>query len=309
MPLVHPDKHTSLRAVILDWAGTTVDYGSLAPMLAFEETFKRRGIPLSQEKVRAPMGMHKRDHIRAILQMASVAERWTAQYGKPPDESDTEAVYQEFIPLQLELLASHARPVPGALEAVAEMRRMGLKIGSTTGYNREMMDILAPAAAKYGYQPDAVVCVSDLPPFFGGLSPRSGDLPPFFGGVSPHSGDLPPHSGETLSGRPEPWMALLCAMQLRAFPMAAIVKIGDTVLDIQEGLNAGMWTIGVALTGNEIGLDEAGVKALPAAELSTRLERAYARLRQAGAHYVVDGIWDVPPVLGEINARQSTPAT
>lgn len=298
---VHPDKHTSLRAVILDWAGTTVDYGSLAPLLAFEETFKRRGISLSQEEVRAPMGMHKRDHIQAILQMARVKALWRGQYGKPPDESDTEAMYQEFIPLLLEVLASHAQPIPGTIEAVAEMRRMGLKIGSTTGYNREMMDILAPAAAKYGYQPDAVVCVSDLSPYFGDVPPLLGGLPPFFGGI-------PLYDGDSLGGRPEPWMALLCAMQLRAYPMAAIVKIGDTVPDIQEGLNAGMWTVGVALTGNEVGLDEAGVKALSAAELSSRLERAYARLRQAGAHYVVDGIWDVPAVLGEINARMSAPA-
>jgi phosphonoacetaldehyde hydrolase len=289
MPPDQSDEPRSLRAVILDWAGTAVDYGSLAPRLAFEGVFRRRGISLGQEEVRAPMGMDKRDHIRAILQMASVQERWLERYGKPPDESDAESVYQEFIPVQLELLASHARPIPGTLEAVAAMRRMGLKIGSTTGYNREMMEVLAPAAAEYGYQPDAVVCVSDISPFLG-------DVPPHFGGIFSSPGGSP-------GGRPAPWMALLCAMQLRAYPMAAIVKIGDTALDIAEGLNAGMWTIGVALTGNEIGLDEAGVKALPANELSSRLSRAYARLHQAGAHYVVDGIWDVPAVLEEINGR------
>ena len=280
--MLRPPNIGKLQAVILDWAGTTVDYGSLAPLLAFGEVFRQRGISLSQEEVRAPMGMGKRDHIRAILQMARVKELWTEEYGKPPGESDTEALYHEFVPLQMETLASHSQPIPGAIEAVARMRQMGLKIGSTTGYNREMMDILAPAAAKYGYQPDSVVCASDLSPQFGGLFQQLGDA---------------------LAGRPAPWMALLSAMQLRAYPMAAIVKIGDTVPDIEEGLNAGMWTIGVALTGNEIGLDEAGVKALPANELSNRLSKAYAHLRQAGAHYVVDGIWNIPAVLEEINDK------
>ena len=268
MPPVHPNEHGPLQAVILDWAGTTVDYGSLAPVLAFVEVFRRRGISLSQAEVRAPMGMDKRDHIRAILQMEGVKERWVERYAKAPDKGDTRALYPEFVPLQLDVLANHARPIPGTLEAVAEMRRMGLKIGSTTGYNRQMMDILAPAAARYGYQPDEIVCVSDVP-----------------------------------AGRPEPWMALLCAVQLRAYPMAAILKVGDTVADIAEGLNAGMWTVGLALTGNEIGLDEAAVNNLPATQLHSLLERARQRLLQAGAHCAVDGIWEAPPVLEEINTR------
>lgn len=285
-----------LQAAILDWAGTTVDYGSLAPVLAFVEVFQRRGISLSQAEVRAPMGIDKRDHIRAILQMDRVKECWVERYGKVPDESDIAAMYGEFIPLQLDVLASHARPIPGTLEAVAKMRQMGLKIGSTTGYNREMMDILAPAAAHYGYQPDAIVCVSDLSPQFGDVPEQFGDGP-----VPVVRGPVPIVQGH--AGRPEPWMALLCAVQLRAYPMAAIVKVGDTVPDIEEGLNAGMWTIGLALTGNEIGLDEAAVKNLPATQLHRLLERARQRLLQAGAHYVVDGIWDVPPVLEEINTR------
>jgi phosphonoacetaldehyde hydrolase len=64
-----------------------------------------------------------------------------------------------------------------------------------------------------------------------------------------------------------------------------------------------MWTIGLAKTGNEMGLIEREVNALPLGEKEARLARAYERMVQAGAHYVVDSIGDAPPILDEINAR------
>ena len=257
-----------LKAIVLDWAGTTVDYGCYAPAVVFIEVFKRRGVPITIEEARAPMGMYKKDHIRAITQMESVARRWQEIHGRKPTEDDVEAMFRDFVPLQLACIAEYADPIPGTLEAVAELRQRGLKIGSCTGYTREMMEVLLPEAAKRGYAPDVTVCASDVP-----------------------------------AGRPEPWMCFQNAMQLRAYPMEALVKVDDTVPGIEEGLNAGMWTVGVAKTGNEIGLNEAEIAALPPEELQAKLERAYQRMYQAGAHYVVDGIWDVPAVLDDINAR------
>jgi phosphonoacetaldehyde hydrolase len=177
-------------------------------------------------------------------------------------------MYEEFIPLQLRVLANYADPIPGAVETIAELRQRGVKIGSTTGYNRQMMNVLVPEAIRRGYQPDSIVCVSDVP-----------------------------------AGRPEPWMALRSAMELRAYPPALCVKVGDTVPDIQEGLNAGMWSVAVALTGNELGLTTGELAALSVDELETRRERAHLRLADAGAHYVIDGIWSLPQVLDDIEER------
>jgi phosphonoacetaldehyde hydrolase len=257
-----------IKAVILDWAGTTVDHGSIAPVMAFIETFRLHGVEISTEEARAPMGMHKCDHIRAITQMPMVAALWKAVHDRPPNEADVAAMYEEFIPLQLKVLADHADLVPGTAETIAELRQRGVKIGSTTGYNRQMMDVLVREAARRGFQPDSVVCVSDAP-----------------------------------AGRPAPWMAWLSAMELRVYPPALIVKVGDTVPDIQEGLNAGMWTVAVALTGNELGLTAEGLAALSPEELELRRERAHLRLADAGAHYVIDGIWSLPWVLEDIEDR------
>jgi phosphonoacetaldehyde hydrolase len=242
----------------------------VAPVVAFVEVFRRNGIEITTAQARQPMGKHKRDHIAEITQMEAVAVAWREKHGKPVADADIERMFREFVPIQIACIADYAELIPGTLEAVAEFRRRGLKIGGTTGYTAEMMAVLEPAAAKRGYAPDSSVCASDV-----------------------------------AAGRPEPWMCLQNVMRLALYPVDAYVKVGDTAPDIEEGLNAGMWTIGVARTGNEVGLSDAELAALPTAEQHALVSRAYDRLLAAGAHYVVDGIGDVPPVLDEINARLS----
>lgn len=257
-----------VRAVILDWAGTTVDYGSCAPAMVFIEVFKRQGIEITLEQAREPMGTHKRVHIEKISKMPPVAERWQQVHGRSCTDADIERLYQEFVPLQLACLAAYADLVPGTLEAVRDFRRRGLKVGTTTGYNGEMLKVLLSEAKKRGFEPDASVCATDVP-----------------------------------AGRPAPWMALRCAMEMQVYPLESCVKIGDTVPDIDEGLNAGMWTIGVVMSGNEIGLTPRQITELPASVLHARRAAGYDRLHRAGAHYVVDSIAEVPPILEQIDRR------
>ncbi len=257
-----------LKAVLLDWAGTTMDYGCFAPAVVFMEVYKRKGVEITTDEAREPMGAHKKVHIRQISKNESVAKRWQQRHGRKPEEEDIEAMFQEFIPLQLGCLAQYAELIPGTLEAVAEFRRRGLKVGSTTGYTEEMMDLLRNEAKRRGYEPDATVCATQVP-----------------------------------AGRPHPYMCLQNAILLQTYPMEAFVKIGDTLPDIEEGLNAGMWTIGLARTGNEMGLTEDQINALEPEVRETKLARAYRRMQQTAAHYVVDGIADVAPILDRINAR------
>ncbi|MEX0682053.1 MAG: phosphonoacetaldehyde hydrolase [Dehalococcoidia bacterium] len=257
-----------LRAVILDWAGTIVDFGSCAPVQAFVETFRRAGVKISTAEARGPMGSAKRDHIAALLAMPEVAARWQSANGAAPGDAEVDRLYADFIPIQLEVLTRSVDIIPGAPEAISALRERGLKIGSTTGYNRVMMDAVVPAATKQGLVVDHVATADTLP-----------------------------------SGRPAPWMCFENMAALGVYPPAACVKIGDTVPDIDEGLNAGMWTIAVAATGNEFGLSEAEAAALPEAERRARIATATERLQAAGAHYVVDGIRDAPAVLDQIALR------
>ncbi len=258
----------NLEAVIFDWAGTMVDHGSLAPVRAITKLFSRHGITLSDEDARRDMGIFKQDHIRRILALPNIAERWREENGESPKEADVDALFAEFIPLQMEVLGAHSRLIFGAGRAAENLRARGWKIGSTTGYTRPMLEVLLESAARQGYRPDVSLCPDDV------------------GG-----------------GRPRPWMCFRIALELGLSAAAAAVKIGDTPSDIEEGLNAGMWAVGVALTGNEIGLSAKDFAALPADEREARVDQARAVLRSTGAHYVIDSVALCEPVLEEIDAR------
>ena len=257
-----------IEAVLLDWAGTTMDFGCMAPAVVFMEVFKRKKVPITIEEARAPMGAHKRVHIQRISELDSVRQRWQAAHGRPPNDDDVSAMFAEFVPLQLECLSKYSTLIPGTLEAIAALRARGIKIGSTTGYLTEMMQINQKDAKRQGYEPDATVCASDVP-----------------------------------AGRPFPHMCLQNVIKLGVSTVQACVKIDDTVPGVEEGLNAGMWTIGLAVSGNEVGMMLEDWRALPAAEQKVKRERAYARMQQCGAHYTVDTIADIMPCIDDIQAR------
>jgi len=257
-----------LRAAIFDWAGTLVDFGSRAPIAALESVFAGAGVPVAVAEARASMGVAKKDHIRSILAIDRVRRAWIARHGSEPDEAAVERLYAEFVPSQTRVLENHAALIPGVAEAIGLFRLRGLKIGSSTGYNRAMLDFLLARAASQGLVPDCALCPDDVP-----------------------------------AGRPFPWMCYLTAIRLNVFPLWAYVKVGDTPADIEEGRNAGMWTIGITRTGNEVGLSEEEWRSLDSARQQERLHHAELRLSQAGAHYIAPSVAECDPVLDRIDAR------
>jgi phosphonoacetaldehyde hydrolase len=258
--------HISLQALILDWAGTTVDFGSLAPVRTLQQVFESFDIHVSEEQARRDMGLPKRDHISCILSIPEVNEAWRRRYGNAPDVESVDTVYAQFIPVQLACLAEYSSVIPGVVQAVDLARAHGLKIGTTTGYTREMLDLLVAQAATQGYRPDC------------SLSPE-----------------------DVGSGRPHPFMIFEAAVRLKVYPLAAIVKIGDTPSDIKEGLNAGVWSVGVARTGNMIGRSQSELEAISAAEQERLLNDARCQLENAGAHFVIDSVAEIDTVLNEID--------
>jgi phosphonoacetaldehyde hydrolase len=257
-----------LKALVLDWAGTTVDFGSLAPARTMQRLFSTRHIDLTEPEARRHMGLPKKEHIRGILSLPRIRDAWSQSHGSIPGTADVDQMYAEFIPLQFSCLADYSSVIPGVPEVVKSFRRRGLAIGSTTGYTREMLDLLLESSAQEGYSPDC------------SLTP-----------------------GEVGSGRPHPFMMYECAVRLQVYPMAAIAKVGDTPADVQEGLNAGSWSIGVASTGNMIGLSLTEFNELSESERERRLVQARVELQDAGAHYVVDTLAEVGPVLDDIDER------
>ena len=259
-----------IEALILDWAGTVVDFGSFAPTAIFVEAFARAyEFPISLAESRAPMGLGKWDHIAALGRLPEVAARWQQRFGRPMEHSDINHIYQTFMPLQIEAVTRFATPIPGVLPVLQQLQAQGIRIGSCSGYPRCVMEALVPAAAEQGYHPDQWVATDDL----------------------------------AAGGRPGPWMALANVIALGIRSVSACIKVDDAIPGIEEGRNAGMWTVGLSVSGNEFGATWEEYCQLDAQTIADRRQQAEQKLLAAGAHYVIDTLADLPPVLAEINQR------
>ena len=252
-----------IKAVIFDWAGTTVDYGCMAPVQAFVEVFKQYGIEPTMQEVREPMGMLKIDHIRTMLKMERISGLWKEKYGKEPGEEEAQALYKIFEEKLLSILHLYSDPKPGVVEVVNRLRRNGIRIGSTTGYNDKMMEIVVPAAKEKGYEPDVW------------FSPDS--------------------TGQ--KGRPWPYMIFRNMEALEIKKVRRVLKVGDTVSDIKEGRNAGVWSAGIVIGSSEMGLTEAEFEALSDEEKERKCREVAGRFLDAGADKVFYTIEDLEAFL------------
>ena len=259
---------TQLQAAILDWAGTVVDFGSFAPTQIFVEAFAEFGVAVSLEEARGPMGMGKWDHIRTLCNQPQIAERYRAAFDRLPTDDDVTALYERFMPLQIEKIALHSALIPGALEAIAALREQGLKIGSCSGYPAVVMAKVVELARENGYVADHVVATDEVP-----------------------------------NGRPYPAQALANVIALGIDDVAACVKVDDTVPGILEGRRAGMWTVALVCSGNALGLTWEGFRALSAEKLESERQRIHALFAGSRPHYLIDTINDLPEVIADINRR------
>ena len=265
MNYTNPSK---LQAAILDWAGTVVDFGSFAPTQIFVEAFAEFDVQVSIEEARGPMGMGKWDHIRTLCDQPQITERYKKVFGRAPTDDDVTAIYERFMPLQIEKIAEHSALIPGALDTIAQLREQGIKIGSCSGYPAQVMAKVVELAATNGYVADHVVATDEVP-----------------------------------NGRPWPAQALANVIALGIDDVGACVKIDDTVPGILEGRRAGMWTVALVCSGNALGLTWEQYKALVPATLDSERNRIHALFAGSRPHYLIDTISDLPAVISDINQR------
>jgi phosphonoacetaldehyde hydrolase len=257
-----------IKMVVLDWAGTTMDFGCMAPAVVFCKVFEEEGVPISMEEARIPMGAHKKVHIGLITEIPGVRARWTKAKGSEPTEDDVSRMFDRFVPLQEACLSEYSELIPGTLDIINACRERGYKIGSTSGYLPGMLAINLADAQKQGYDPDATFGAGDVP-----------------------------------RGRPFGHMVLRNILELDISCVQSVVKIDDTLTGIEEGLNAGGWAIGLAISGNEVGVQHDEWMSFSEEVKQKHRDRIYPTMYQRGAHYVIDSIADLMPCLDDIEAR------
>ena len=259
-----------VKGLVLDWSGTTADAYVLAPAVVFVEVFNRQGIEISMSEARGPMGLRKDLHIKALTEEPTIRERWSRVHGNQPNQKDVDRMFEDFVPLQLKCLRSYTTLLPHVAVVTQQLQREGIKIGSSTGFVRSMVDILEADAKKQGYTPDASVAGDDV-----------------INGV-----------------RPKPFMLYRNLDLMDVHPIQSVVKVDDTTSGVGEALQAGCWGVGIARYSNYMdinSLEEAA--ALSSQDISKRLAMSQDILRSSGAHYVIDTFDELPAVISDINDR------
>lgn len=255
-----------IEAVIFDWAGTTVDFGCFAPVQVFVQIFEQAGVPVTIEEARKPMGMLKIDHIRTMLEMPRISAAFEEVHGRPFTEEDVQTLYGQFEEALMKTLAKYTDPIAGVCETVQTLREQGIKIGSTTGYTREMMEVVTREAKKKGYASDFLATADDTNQF----------------------------------GRPYPYMLFRNIEALQIQSTKSVVKVGDTTSDMQEAKNAGVLAIGVIVGSSEMGYTEAEYAALPEDEKHKLIEATRKKFEASGADYTIETMPDLLPLLEQI---------
>jgi len=260
----------AVKGLVLDWSGTTADAYVIAPAVVFVEVFKKQLVEISMTEARGPMGLRKDLHIKALTEMPVIRQRWKSVHGRFPDQSDVDRMFADFIPAQIACLPKYSGLLPGVAKLTQRLQKRGLKIGVSTGFLRSMVDVLLRDAIKQGFKPDATV-----------------------------AGDEVIHGA-----RPKPFMVYRNLDLMDISPIQSVIKVDDTTSGVGEGLNAGCWTVGVARYSNYMDINTLKEEAtLSAAEIKRRLEHTRKLLRESGAHYVLDSITDIEPVIDDINER------
>jgi phosphonoacetaldehyde hydrolase len=254
----------AVEVVIFDWAGTLVDFGSCAPVAAMRAAFAAFGIDVPDPIIRKHMGLAKRDHAAKILAAAPVSRAWIERRGTP-DDAAVDAIYAAYLTQQADVIAAFSQPIPGAADALEALRRRGIRIGSTTGYPRAIIAPVVECARNAGVAPEVVIACDEVP-----------------------------------RPRPGPGQALAVAVALGASDVRRCVKVDDAPAGIAEGLSAGMRVVGVAATGNGIGMSRTAFETLPPAARAKRIATASRELAAAGAHVVIASVADLPATIAAL---------
>ncbi|WP_332646613.1 phosphonoacetaldehyde hydrolase [Lysinibacillus sp. 54212] len=262
---------TKIEGVILDWAGTAVDFGCFAPVNVFLDIFKNAGVEVTLGEAREPMGMLKIDHIRTMLAMPRIQDAWQNLYGRPSNEEDVAALYERFEKQLMVSLATYTDPIPTVLNTVNDLKAAGLKIGSTTGYTRGMMDVVVPNAKEKGYEPQSLVTPDDVDGF----------------------------------GRPYPYMIFENMKRLGLQDVRKIVKVGDTASDIREALQAGVWAVGVIIGSSEMGLSQQEFGALDEEQKGQAIDSTRQRFEAVGAQFTIETMAELPQLIEKLEQELS----
>jgi len=210
----------SVRGVVFDLAGTLIDTGCQAPVHAMTAAFAKNGLIVTDKIVREDMGLPKRAHIMAILDKPAMKTQWECLFNNQPRKVDVDRIYQSTNQELKRVVANYSKPTPFAIELLYYLQANGIHIGITTGYSREIINVLGDQLHKSGIIYNNLVCADEVK----NPRPKAGMINKIF----------------------DDW-------EIYNFGHHRFIKIGDTIADIQEAHAAGITCCQVIDTCSDLG--------------------------------------------------------
>ena len=257
-----------IRSCIFDLGGTLVDRYSLTTILSLKNAFQKNGIILNNKLIFKDMGIKKQDHITIILNDEHISWSWRHIHGRHPDINDSHRLFEEYNSIQKVRCTELMDIIPETKKTIDLLRDKGIQLGVTTGFNYHTMRLIKEKLDKNNIILDNYISSTCL--------------------------DLP--------ARPNPSMIIENMYRFDINDPKQVIKIDDTVVGIEEGKNAGCWTVGVSRWSINMKLpsiDDA--YGLSDFYLEDKKKKCRAQLVQSGADYVIDTLDELPYIINRIN--------
>jgi len=261
-------KNSNIEAIVFDLAGTLIDFGSLAPSQVLIKLFDRLGIKITRKQAIGPMGIEKRAHIKALLTTRKINSEWKKKFKSKPTVKDIDKLFKLFNPELKKIINKHSKFISGNKKTLDLIKNKIKKIELNTGYSEEILKVILPELKKQRFIPDVSYS-----------------------------------SSYTKIGRPSAEIIYRIFSDLNITKGSNCIKVDDTIPGLQEGLNAGMWVIGVIFSGNEFGKNEHEFNKLTNKEKLKFRKKISRKFKKIGAHYVIDTIKDLPKIIERIENK------
>jgi phosphonoacetaldehyde hydrolase len=257
-----------IKGIIFDTVGVLVDCGCLHHNKAIANIFKMRNIELKESLIRNFNGLTLKDQLKKIVTDRRVLNDWKKIYGNKPNDEDLAMLLQDLINRIAASIPEKDYIIDSYKKKFNKLNNKGYKIALTCEYPPALASLIFDKLQKDGFKFSQSITIND-----------------------------------TMVGAPFPWMCYMSAIKLNVFPLNAIIRVGDSPYNIEEGINANMWTAGVVNTGNLIGLSKDEMRRKGVDKLHKKVKSAYKKFKKKGAHYVIDSINDISWVIDDINSN------
>lgn len=188
-----------VELVVFDIAGTTVKDNGEIAS-AFQNGLKEYGYDVPVAKINPLMGYKKTEAIKKML------TEYELQKDKITEEL-VSTIHQRFLELMINYYSTSEEitPLPFVEEVFSQLKKKEIKIGLDTGFSKEITDIIIN---RLGWLRDKKI-------------------------------DMVISSNEVKAGRPFPYMIEEMMKISDVKDPKKVIKVGDTEVDINEGINAG----------------------------------------------------------------------